>query len=273
MEIVSALFSHWLETAVAVYLIGMVLYGHYRGFIRLAVSLVSLAAALLVVWAVMPYATDWIKNNTGLYESMKAGIEQTAGFTQLEGEPDEPSDVEASDEETADGDTTNEELPDEDTTNAEPSDEGLTIEGLELPEQIKRLLSENKTAEDYGSLGAEALQDYVGSYLADIMLRILVFVVLFLAIFILLRVLVFWLDLIAKLPILSGLNQIAGAVLGGLEGLVFVWIGCMILTLASGTGLGGQIMSQVDISPWLSWLYENNLLSYLVLGLLSLGIV
>lgn len=243
MEIVSALFSHWLETAVAVYLIGMVLYGHYRGFIRLAVSLVSLAAALLVVWAVMPYATDWIKNNTGLYESMKAGIEQTAGFTQLEGEPDEPS------------------------------DEGLAIEGLELPEQIKRLLSENKTAEDYGSLGAEALQDYVGSYLADIMLRILVFVVLFLAIFILLRVLVFWLDLIAKLPILSGLNQIAGAVLGGLEGLVFVWIGCMILTLASGTGLGGQIMSQVDISPWLSWLYENNLLSYLVLGLLSLGIV
>ena len=114
MEIVSALSSHWLETAVAVYLIGMVLYGHYRGFIRLAVSLVSLAAALLVVWAVMPYATDWIKNNTGLYESMKAGIEQTAGFTQLEGEPDEPSDVEASDEETADGDTTNEELPDED---------------------------------------------------------------------------------------------------------------------------------------------------------------
>ena len=243
MEIVSALSSHWLETAVAVYLIGMVLYGHYRGFIRLAVSLVSLAAALLVVWAVMPYATDWIKNNTGLYESMKAGIEQTAGFTQLEGEPDEPS------------------------------DEGLAIEGLELPEQIKRLLSENKTAEDYGSLGAEALQDYVGSYLADIMLRILVFVVLFLAIFILLRVLVFWMDLIAKLPILSGLNQIAGAVLGGLEGLVFVWIGCMILTLASGTGLGGQIMSQVDISPWLSWLYENNLLSYLVLGLLSLGIV
>lgn len=243
MEIVSALSSHWLETAVAVYLIGMVLYGHYRGFIRLAVSLVSLAAALLVVWAVMPYATDWIKNNTGLYESMKAGIEQTAGFTQLEGEPDEPS------------------------------DEGLAIEGLELPEQIKRLLSENKTAEDYGSLGAEALQDYVGSYLADIMLRILVFVVLFLTIFILLRVLVFWLDLIAKLPILSGLNQIAGAVLGGLEGLVFVWIGCMILTLASGTGLGGQIMSQVDISPWLSWLYENNLLSYLVLGLLSLGIV
>lgn len=243
MEIVSALSSHWLETAVAVYLIGMVLYGHYRGFIRLAVSLVSLAAALLVVWAVMPYATDWIKNNTGLYESMKAGIEQTAGFTQLEGEPDEPS------------------------------DEGLAIEGLELPEQIKRLLSENKTAEDYGSLGAEALQDYVGSYLADIMLRILVFVVLFLAIFILLRVLVFWLDLIAKLPILSGLNQIVGAVLGGLEGLVFVWIGCMILTLASGTGLGGQIMSQVDISPWLSWLYENNLLSYLVLGLLSLGIV
>ena len=35
--------ENWLFVAVAVYLVSMVLYGHYRGFVRLAVSAVSLA--------------------------------------------------------------------------------------------------------------------------------------------------------------------------------------------------------------------------------------
>ena len=35
MEIMEILSSRWLEVAVAVYLIGMMLYGHYRGFIKI----------------------------------------------------------------------------------------------------------------------------------------------------------------------------------------------------------------------------------------------
>lgn len=42
MEIMEILSSRWLEVAVAVYLIGMMLYGHYRGFIKIAVSAMSL---------------------------------------------------------------------------------------------------------------------------------------------------------------------------------------------------------------------------------------
>ena len=37
--------ENWLFVVVAVYLVSMVLYGHYRGFVRLAVSAVS-----LVLW-------------------------------------------------------------------------------------------------------------------------------------------------------------------------------------------------------------------------------
>ena len=51
MEFVSELSGRWLEVLVAVYLIGMILYGHYRGFIRLAVSLLSLVIALTAVSA------------------------------------------------------------------------------------------------------------------------------------------------------------------------------------------------------------------------------
>lgn len=250
MEFVSELSGRWLEVLVAVYLIGMILYGHYRGFIRLAVSLLSLVIALTAVSAAMPYVTDWLKNDTSFYESVKAGAERMAGFTEgpelEEGTGSNPED-------------------------AQGASAMAGIEDLTLPEQLKRLLTENNTEEVYERLGVSAFQDYVGGYLADMMLRILVFVALFLVIFIGLRILVVWLDLIAKLPILSGLNQIAGAILGGVEGLIFVWIGCLVLTLFSGTGPGLQVMEQIDASAWLSWLYDHNLLSYLVVGLLAIG--
>lgn len=250
MEFVSELSGRWLEVLVAVYLIGMILYGHYRGFIRLAVSLLSLVIALTAVSAAMPYVTDWLKNDTSFYESVKAGAERMAGFTEgpelEEGKGSNPED-------------------------AQGASAMAGIEDLTLPEQLKRLLTENNTEEVYERLGVSAFQDYVGGYLADMMLRILVFVALFLVIFIGLRILVVWLDLIAKLPILSGLNQIAGAILGGVEGLIFVWIGCLVLTLFSGTGPGLQVMGQIDASAWLSWLYDHNLLSYLVVGLLAIG--
>ena len=38
--------ENWLFVVVAVYLVSMVLYGHYRGFVRLAVSAVSLVLSL-----------------------------------------------------------------------------------------------------------------------------------------------------------------------------------------------------------------------------------
>ena len=31
--------EHWLSMTVGIYLVAMVLYGHYRGFLRMAVSL------------------------------------------------------------------------------------------------------------------------------------------------------------------------------------------------------------------------------------------
>ena len=46
--------ENWLSIAAGVYLLSMVLYGHYRGFIRLAVSMVALVAALAIVHVSMP---------------------------------------------------------------------------------------------------------------------------------------------------------------------------------------------------------------------------
>ena len=46
--------KNWLEIVVGVYLLGMILYGHYRGFIRMAVSMVALIATFAIVRIAMP---------------------------------------------------------------------------------------------------------------------------------------------------------------------------------------------------------------------------
>ena len=89
MEISAELSVHWLEIAVAAYLIGMVLYGHYRGFIRLAVSALAIVITLTSVHVVMPLVTEWIKNDTAVYGTIKVGIEKAVGLEELLGNTEE----------------------------------------------------------------------------------------------------------------------------------------------------------------------------------------
>ena len=243
MDIISILSGHWLEIAAAIYLLVMVLYGHYKGFIRLAVSATALLITLVVVNYAMPHVTEWLKNDTPIYETMKETMAESVeideilndmglqGYTQKE-------------------------------------DEWIIIEELPLPNQLKQLLVENNNIEVYRMMGVEFFRDYIGGYLADTILKAAVFVVLFLTVFLILQVLVIWLDLIAKLPILSGINKIAGAILGGAEALIFIWIACIVFTVFSRTGFGSAALEQINTSAWLSWIYDHNMLSYLVLGLI-----
>ena len=80
MEGVSGFSGHWLEILAAVYLVGMVLYGHYRGFIRLCVSALALVISLVTVRVALPYVTEWLKNDTPVYESIRQGMAAWMGF-------------------------------------------------------------------------------------------------------------------------------------------------------------------------------------------------
>ena len=58
--------QNWLAIAAAVYLAAMILMGHYKGFIRMAVSAASLIITLIAVNAVMPQVTSYPVSYTHL---------------------------------------------------------------------------------------------------------------------------------------------------------------------------------------------------------------
>ena len=91
-------------------------------------------------------------------------------------------------------------------------------------------------------LGVDQFAEYVSTYLADILINAVSSIILFAAVYILIHLLVRWLDLIARLPILYGLNHIAGAVLGLLQGFCFCGLAVFGRSLCghtSGDDIGG----------------------------------
>lgn len=226
----SGITGNWLAVVVGVYLISMVLYGHYKGFIRLAVSMASIIVTLFLVNLAMPQVTSYLKDNTAIHTMVESNLKKAFEIDQISSKESEL-----------------------------PAQQRTLIEDLKLPKQLKDGLIENNNNEVYQILGVEAFTDYVASYLSGIMINIIGFFLLFILIQVILRILVRWLDIVARLPIISGLNKIAGALLGGLEGLIFLWIACLIVTALSGSEFGMSMINQIESSKWLLFLYDNNI--------------
>ena len=52
------------------------------------------------------------------------------------------------------------------------------------------------------------------------------------------------------------------------EGLLLIWIGCLLLTVFAGTSGGIALLHQIEKSAWLSFLYDNNFLMHIAMGIL-----
>ena len=78
-----------------------------------------------------------------------------------------------------------------------------------------------------------------------------------------------WLDQVARLPIISELNQLAGALLGGVAGLLIIWLAGLIIKACSGMVWAQPVLIQIEKSWWLSLLYQNNLFNWLFLCILK----
>ena len=104
--------------------------------------------------------------------------------------------------------------------------------------------------------------------ISSIIQRILLSAVLiFLSTSLLIRILLYVFDVIAMLPIIGGLNRLAGAALGLMIALTVVWIFFLIVTLLYATDIGKDMLRMIQENPFLSFLYKNNYIWNVVTGL------
>lgn len=236
----------WLALAAAVYLIVMILYGHWRGFFRMAVTAVSLVLTMTAAHYGGPALGSYLRENTGIYETVGENIASAAGF-----------DV---------SDASGNASLDNAETSGNPSLQRQVIESLDLPAQMKDALVENNNSEIYQLLGANTFAEYLVDYLANSVMNIVCFLAVFAAVYALIRVLVIALDIVSHIPVIHGMNQVLGSVVGAAVGLVVIWILMLFITAFQTTPAGRVLMSQIADSAFLSFLYQNNMLSVIALA-------
>lgn len=132
------------------------------------------------------------------------------------------------------------------------------IEAADLPDVFKNLLTENNNSEMYQRLGAENFAEYVGNFLAELILNILAFLGSFILITIVIRAIVFALDIVSNLPVLGALNRIAGGIVGLAGALVIVWTAFVVITLLYVTSVGKELYHMIETDVFLNALYQHN---------------
>ena len=118
--------EHWLSAGAGVFLIGMVLYGHYRGALKQCVSLGALILTIILVKIATPYMTGFIKDNPYIRQSAAEAILNAAGWEEPSAESTEL-----------------------------PAAQRIAIENLNLPQSVKETLLENNNSEFYHMLGVD----------------------------------------------------------------------------------------------------------------------
>lgn len=132
------------------------------------------------------------------------------------------------------------------------------IQNADIPEVYKRLLTENNNSEIYKQLGVETFAQYVGSYLAKLLINIVSFLCTFLLVTIIFRAVVFALDIVADLPGVGAVNHLVGGLMGVVGALVIVWLLYLFVTLFFTTPVGKMFFEMIQESEFLKVLYDYN---------------
>ena len=227
---------NWLFWVVVVFLGYHVIDGLRRGFIRKAVSAVSLVITLVLVTYLTPQITTFIQDHTSIHEKLSEKCSEILLNSNY-----------------------NESLK---------TDQVLIIEDLELPENIKEMLLENNNTESYDLLQVSGFHEYIGAYIANLIINALAYLLSFILIWTALQLLLMALDVVTKLPILRGLNQLAGGALGIVYGVALVWIAFLLVTVLCNGNLGRTFFELIKGNPFLLFLYNQNVIMKIVFGLI-----
>lgn len=227
---------NWLFFAVIVFMGYHTVDGFLKGFIRKAVSAVSLVLTLVLVTTVTPYVTTFIQNYTPIQKNLQEKCSELFWVNDYDEEV--------------------------------KTDQVLMIENLELPENLKALLIENNNAEVYKLLDVSGFRDYIGAYIANMIIHAMSYLIAFLIVWTVIRIVLMVLNVVTMLPLLDGINKIAGGVLGLAESIVLIWIVFLLVAVLCSGEIGRRFFEMIRENQFLLFLYNQNVVAKIVFGML-----
>ena len=211
-----------------VFLINVVL-GWARGFFRVLISVAAAIAGILLGLYFAPYISNYLKENTDTDDKLAVYIEQKLEFSDKTEDKSKGVQVEI-------------------------------IEELPLPDVMKANILNNNNTETYDVLKATGVYDYISKSVAVVILNGAVFLVLALMCIVVFKFMSLLIKGITSIPIIKSIDRIGGGVLGGLHGILMIWVFFLTLSITSTFSVSQIIIKQACESDILKLLYENNIL-------------
>lgn len=211
-----------------VFLINVVL-GWARGFFRVLISVATAIAGILLGLYFAPYISSYLKENTDTDDKLAVYIEQKLEFSDKSEDKSKGVQVEI-------------------------------IEELPLPDVMKANILNNNNTETYDVLKATGVYDYISKSVAVVILNGAVFLVLALMCIVVFKFMSLLIKGITSIPIIKSIDRIGGGVLGGLHGILMIWVFFLTLSITSTFSVSQIIIKQACESDILKLLYENNIL-------------
>lgn len=227
-----------LLIVVAAIFLFCVFWGYHRGFIKIAVSLAATLITIILVVFMTPYISSMILKVFPIEKAMQEKCIEIL-VPKAEGDKEQalPQDVETSRE-----------------------TQISLLENAKLPEMFRQSLLENNNEEIYKSLGVTTFTGYVGSYLAKQAANIISFLLAMIVVTVIVRIITYTLGIIGKLPVIGGLNRLAGGLVGMGAGLLAVWVLFIIITMMYNSEIGKICFQNIADNKFLTELYNNNIL-------------
>lgn len=230
--------------AAALILAGAMAWGYWKGFIRIMFSLASLLIMTMAGSLVAPYMNVFLKDRTPLYgavtEKCVAAVQGMAPDGIVGSALGMPWGMSGQ------------------------SGAKVTKEGLLLPPQWSGQIARRMTENAEGAIGNVGIYQRMGEYLAEMIVRGISFALTFVIVAVALKLLIHFLNLVARLPVINGVNRLLGGIVGLAEGLLIIWALLFLAALACTTSWGQQAMASIQKNAFLAFLYQHNGIIYLV---------
>lgn len=229
--------------------------GFRRGFLRSVFKLLITILSVVLSYVLAPLIANWVITYTSFDDNLQKSI-----ATQIENTARQQikSQLEASVGQygiTVTDDMVNAALD----TQLSENQRAEMLYRISMPENARDTILQN-TSENVSDYAARSFYQYVAGCLAKMIVRAGVYIVTFLIISLLLFLLYMLLSIALRMASLGGMNRVMGAVFGGAQVLVYIWMIFIILHYAAGTSVGNVLMQQIQDNVVLSFVDSHNLL-------------
>lgn len=208
-------------------------FGFKTGFTKMALHVVSQFAVIILTYMINPIFSKMLRS-TPIFDTLKDSIISNLGIDNI---------------------------ADQVSRQAQTS----LINSLQLPDFLKTALFDNNNPQVYKVLDVNAVSDYIGGYLANIIINIISFIIIYLAFTVFFIFISKSLKIVSKLPIIKHLNKTLGLAAGLLQGLIVIWVLFVILTMLLPKQSTLSIFNELSNSIIAIKLYDSNILLNFIL--------